>query len=612
VAEVTNFLRIIWGAMAAALLATPAAAQVKLGDFSTDLSGAINSGYSANYGNETTSSHGLDVGGSGTLSGFFYNPNFVSFNASPYVNQSRANSDYQSVSDASGVNFSSNIFSGSHFPGSISYAKAYNSEGNYAVPGMANFTTHGDSQTFGINWSENLPDDPSLSLGFAMGSGDYSVYGTNAEGTNAFRSLNVHSGYTIAGFGLGAFYSTGEGNSQLPEIVSGVPSAQAKNNNTTYGMNVSHLLPMSGSFSANVNRSDFSSNYLGTSTSGTVDTISANAGTQINNKLHLSANANYSDNLSGQLIQSIVSAGGVVTGASDSSSTSHSLDLLGQALYSPLPHFQTTVFAERRMQEYEGEEYGENSYGANAVYGRFFWGGNFNISGSVADNTSDGSSANYISFSGNTSYSRRIEGFVVSGSFGYSENAQTLLITYTSSFYGYSGNVRRRFGRFSAGVGASGGRTGLTGQSGASNSNESFNANLGYGRFLTMTGSYSKANGSAILTGAGLVQQTTQPLPSGLIDLFGGKSYSFGLSSSPIKHFTAAAAFGSADSNFLSEAGSSANRTSQLNALFQYQLRKIYLTGGYSRLEQGVSASGLPPEVISSFYIGVSRWFNFF
>ena len=34
----------------------------------------------------------------------FYNPNFLSFNASLYLNQSRANSNFQSISNASGVN----------------------------------------------------------------------------------------------------------------------------------------------------------------------------------------------------------------------------------------------------------------------------------------------------------------------------------------------------------------------------------------------------------------------------------------------------------------------------------------------------------------------------
>ncbi len=607
-----KFLRIAWVALAALALAAPAAAQLRLGDLSTDLSGNISTGYSADYGNQTTSSHGWDVGGAGTLSGFFYNPNFVSFNASPYVNQSRANSDYQSISNASGVNFSSNIFGGSHFPGSISYSKAYNSEGNYAVPGMANFTTHGDSQTFGINWSESLPNDPSLSVGFAMGSGDYSVYGTNSDGSNAFHSLNVRSGYTIAGFGLGAFYSNGAGDSLIPEIVSGEPSTEAKNDNSSFGFNASHLLPERGSVTANFSRSDFSSEYLGSSTSGTVDTFSANAGAQPNDKLHLSTSVNYSDNLSGQLIQGIVSAGGVVTGTTNSSGTSHSWDFLGEALYSPFAHFQTTVFAERRMQEYEGESYGEDSYGANAVYGRFLWGGNFNIGGSIADNTADGGGTSYISFGTSVGYNRRIGAWSVGGSFSYSENAQTLLINYTTSFFSYGGSVGRRIGRLNAGIGASGGRTGLTGQSGSQNSNESFNANLGYGRYLTATASYSKSSGSALLTGAGLVQAPTQPLPSGLIDLYGGKGYSFGLSSSPVKKLTIGAAFGSSDSNILSQSIASANKTNEFNALFQYQLRKIYLTGGYSRLEQGISASGLPPEVISSFYIGVSRWFNFF
>ncbi|MGB9232893.1 MAG: hypothetical protein WCC04_00640 [Terriglobales bacterium] len=607
-----KFLQIAWVALAALVLAAPAAAQLKLGDFSTDLTGNISTGYSGDYGNQTTSSHGWDVGGAGTLSGFFYNPNFVSFNASPFLNQSRSNSDYQSISNASGVNFSSNIFGGSHFPGSISYSKAYNSEGNYAVPGVANFTTHGDSQTFGINWSENLPNDPSLSVGFAMGSGDYSVYGTNSDGSNAFHSLNVRSGYTIAGFGLGAYYSNGAGDSLIPGIVSGEPSTEAKNNNSTFGLNANHLLPERGSVSANFSRSNFSSEYLGSNTSGTVDTFSANAGAQPNDKLHLSTSVNYSDNLSGQLIQGIVSAGGVVTGTTNSSDTSHSWDFLGEALYSPLAHFQTTVFAERRMQEYQGGSYGEDSYGANAVYGHFLWGGNFNIGGSIADNTADGGDTSYISFGTSASYNRRIGAWAVGGSFSYSENAQTLLINYTTSFYSYGGNVRRRIGHLNVGVGASGGRTGLTGQTGSQNTNESFNGNLGYGRYLTATASYSKASGSALLTGAGLVQAPTQPLPSGLIDLFGGKSYSFGLSSSPVKKLTIGAAFGSSDSNILSQSIASANKTNVFNALFQYQLRKIYLTGGYSRLEQGISSSGLPPEVISSFYIGVSRWFNFF
>ena len=54
------------------------------------------------------------------------------------------------------------------------------------------------------------------------------------------------------------------------------------------------------------------------------------------------------------------------------------------------------------------------------------------------------------------------------------------------------------------------------------------------------------------------------------------------------------------------------NQNSQYNALIQYQVRKLNFTSGYARLEQGFSITGTQPEVISSYYIGVSRWFNFF
>jgi len=56
----------------------------------------------------------------------------------------------------------------------------------------------------------------------------------------------------------------------------------------------------------------------------------------------------------------------------------------------------------------------------------------------------------------------------------------------------------------------------------------------------------------------------------------------------------------------------STNENDQYNALIQYQVRKLNFTSGYSRLEQGFSSSGMPPEVLSSYYMGVSRWFNFF
>ena len=202
----------------------------------------------------------------------------------------------------------------------------------------------------------------------------------------------------------------------------------------------------------------------------------------------------------------------------------------------------------------------------------------------------------------------------MNGSFGYAQNVQTLLITYMNSSYNYTGNVRRRWGKLNASVGVGASRTALTQQAGTANSSQSYNANLGYGQWITATGSYSKASGQALATGAGLVSVPVPSpvLPASLVSLFGGDGYSFGLSSNPMRGLILTASYAKSASNTSNSGAASTNQNSEFNSLVQYQFRKMNFTSGYSRLEQGFSGSGTQPEVTSSFYIGVSRWFNFF
>jgi hypothetical protein len=608
----TGSLRVAWFVLAGSLLpAWPCLSQIKTGEVSSNLSGTASTGFAATYGNLTSSSHSWVVGGNADYSGSFYNPNFLSFNGSVYLNQSRANSNFQSISNASGFNLSSNIFSGSHFPGSISLSKAYNSEGNYAVPGLANFVTHGDSDTVGINWSENVPGAPSLSAGFQLGSSNYSVYGTNNAGKNKFHSFNLSSAYRLAGFSTGAYYSTGAGQSLIPQFVSGQSMAKLHSGNSSYGFNVSHQLPLRGSFSSGFNRSDYSSSYLGSSSTGAIDTVNTNAAVRPTDKLSISASANYSDNLSGQLIQSVVAAGGVVPGI-NSNQSSDSLDLMTVASYTFRPNLQGSGFAERRTQSFLGQNYGVNSYGGSATYGHTVLDGNLNAALTVTDNTTDNTGENTMGLSTNANYSTQLLGWRINGSFGYAQNVQTLLITYMNSFYNYSGNATKRWGRFSLGAGANASRTGLTQQAGTLSSSQSYNASLSYSPVLTATGSYSKSNGQALVTGAGLVPISPPIVPSSLISLYGGNSYSFGLASSPVKKLTIAATYAKSSTNMANSTASSSNQNSQYNALIQYQIRKMTFNSGYARLQQGFSQSGTKPEVISSYYMGISRWFNFF
>ena len=186
------------------LMALPVAAQLKVGEVSSKLNGTVSAGYTADSGNLTASDHGWTVGGMANLSGSYYNPNFLSFSVSPYLNQSRSNSNFQSISDASGVNANVNLFNGTVFPGNLSYSKEYNSDGSYNVPGLANYVTHGNSDAFGVGWSASVPKLPSLMADFEKGSSSYSVYGTNDQGSSSFHSFNVRSGYHIDGFNMGA------------------------------------------------------------------------------------------------------------------------------------------------------------------------------------------------------------------------------------------------------------------------------------------------------------------------------------------------------------------------------------------------------------------------
>jgi hypothetical protein len=577
------------------------------------LDGTIAPGYTADYSNLTGSDHSWTFGGTANLSGFYHDPNFLSFNVGLYLNQSRANSSFQSISNASGVNATTNIFAGSYFPGSVSYAKAWNSEGNYAVPGLSNYVTHGDNDALGVNWNENVPGIPSFSVGYQKGDSDYSVYGSNETGNDQFHTLNFHSSYSLAGFGMAGFYSTGANHALIPEIASDQTTTETDSNNSAYGFNASHRLPFQGSASASYNHSYWDTDYLGTSTTGNIDIVTGLVAVHPTQKLSFSGTANYSNNLTGQIIQSVLAAGGT-SGALNSNEPSDSLDLQAVGSYAPMPNLQTSAYVERRTQDFLGESYGVTTYGQTAAYSHEFRDATLNTSLTVTENTPDKNGADTIGISTTENYSTELRGWHLNASFSYAQNVETLLVTYMNSFYNYSANARRRWGKLSVTAGAGASHTALTQQAGTASASESVNGSFSYGNWITANSTYSHASGQALATGSGLVPVPVPVpvLPSNLVSLYGGNSYSVGLSSNPLKKLMLTAAYSRSSSNTSNDSVSSTNQNNEFNAIVQYQVRKLNVVSGFARLEQGFSGSTTAPEVVSSFYIGVSRWFNFF
>ncbi len=612
------------------MLSLPLAAQVGIGsEVQMTANGDISAGYNGSYGNDIDSSHGIGVGGAAALNGFFYNPNFLSFNVNPYYNQSRTNSSNGSISDASGVSLSTSIFGGSHFPGSVNYAAAWNSSGNYGIPGISSLNTNGNNQNFGINWNELVPGLPTLSVGYQRGNSNYYLYGTNESGNSAFNSFYASSNYNLHGFALNGGVSHSTSDSLIPGIIFDGETATTNADNTTYVATVSHTLPWQGNFVTNFNRTDLNSDYLGYKFNGDIDIVNVDMSFHPTTKFSFSASGNYTDNFNGSLYEALVPGAtgnsSILSQASSTSTTgfggidstqsnqsSHAMDLQLNGFYAFATNFQLDGQIDRRQQSYSGADFGSTLYSVGVIYTRQIMGGYLGSSFNVVDSTIDTSSQNELGFNASANYTRRIGAWTVGAYANYAQNVQTLLIVYDTSFYNFSGNVSRQFGRWYWSAMAAGGRTGLTDQPDSSNTSENFGTTFGMRKF-SFGGNYAKSNGNALASGGGLVPTPLPPIiPTDLLVLYGGNSLSLSASATPVRNFNVSASYVTSKTNLTNTGLTSWNNFKQQNVYFQYQFRQVGLNGGYTHLEQGFSASNTAPANFSSFYIGVYRWFNFF
>ena len=106
----------------------------------TNYDGSINNGFS---------SHGQGLYGNATLRGSFYNPNFLNFSIAPYADRDQANSLYGALSNSTGINANVNLFSGSHFPGSVYFGRGSDSSSEFGLPSSSvGLATHGTTPEF--------------------------------------------------------------------------------------------------------------------------------------------------------------------------------------------------------------------------------------------------------------------------------------------------------------------------------------------------------------------------------------------------------------------------------------------------------------------------------
>jgi hypothetical protein len=601
------------------LMALPSAAQLEVGDnWKMNLSGNVGYNYNGDIDNGA-STHGMGFSGDANLHGSFYSPNFLNFNVEPYYDRTQSNSVFGSLTNSSGVSGNVNLFSGSHFPGSVFYSKGVNNTSEFGIPASSlGLAEHGSSQGFGVNWSEIIPNMPTLTAGYTIGDGTSSIYGAQEENNQTNRIFSLRSTYAVSGFRLSGGYTHRNTDANSWQVLSGGEEPVESNTSSNdFQFNAQHSLPLSGSFSFGWNRSSYGYDYHDshdTTSSGVSQGLTSIASFRPMNKLSVAVSANYNDNLLGSVPEPILNGGTSVY--TTSLGTFRSFLMGADAYYQLLSNLSLHGNVSRTQQDFLGKSYSATVYGGSANYNlnrRFL--GSLTFSLAVFDSANQlGNSG--LGFVGNLNFDRKIQNWDVSGNFSYSQNVQTLILVYTTSSYGWVTNARRRLANrtyFSAGY--SGSHSGLSQQAGSSNSSERVSSAFTW-RSYSVNGYYSKANGEAILTTTGLVSVPTD-LPPGLfapgsVMTYNSKAIGGNASAVFMHRLTVGLGYADGNGSTIDPLISTFSRTQLYNAIMQYRLRKIYLNAGYTRLRQSVGIAGTPPVTVTTYFIGVSRWFNFF
>jgi hypothetical protein len=601
------------------LLGLSAAAQVQFGDYlHMGLTGNLGYQYSGGMG-QGLSNHGMDFMGNAFLNGDYYNPNFLNFTVDPFYNRQQSNDVYGALSNSSGISSSVNLFSGSHFPGSISYGKVFNGTNEYGVPGsQIGLAENSATQTMTFGWSALVPNWPTLNATYAIDDTANSIIGTEGNDTDNSKILNLLSTYKIDGFLMSGQFTHRNDDANFSDFLTGAQAPiRTLSSSNDYVATIGHALPLTGNFSLNYNHLGYDYNYqdsYSTSETGGTTTVNGIAAFHPTNKLATDFTATYNDNLMGAIPQTFLNSAAPVN--LTEANSFHS-ELLGSDVYYQVTNnlgLQANVAHEQ--QSFLGQTYSATQFGGSA---------NFNFAHSLLQglsfslgvvDTAQQQENTGVGFVGNVNYDRKFSGWDVGGNFSYAQNTQTVLLVYTTSYYSYLADVRRRIGErkyFLAGY--SGEHSGITANDGTtSNANRVWSGFIYRGNSLNVY--YDKSNGLALLTAQGLTPIPTN-LPPPLLGQNAFTSYSSSgwgasLSMNPTKRLLVTAAYAKSNGSTVNPLLSVYTNNRLASAMMQYRVRKLFVNAGYTRLDQTVGTLGNQPLSVTAYYVGVSRWFKFF
>jgi hypothetical protein len=570
------------------------------------MNGSLGTVYSGNFGNYLGSSHSLGIGVNGTLEGYYFHPQFLYFQVRPYYDRAQFNSESQMIARGTGVESSVSAFGGSHFPGSITYGRNFNSNSEFRIAGVPSVLGESSGSNFGVTWSALFSGLPTLQANFSMADSTSTLLGTTNQGKSSSKSFNLNSTYALGGFSLQGRLSHYNTELLSPSFLTGA-TINSTSSNTNYGITAARRLPLSGSLGLGVSRT--------TSESGN-DDLTSNSYTASASfspwwRLSISGFCNYTTNAIVALAQSLGDNAISPLVNLDSKSNATYLNTTGTVT---IGHgFAVTVFLNHRIWHFQGHDSDHTQYGGTINFQKadnLFGFMRFSI-GVIDTATQEGNSA--LGLVTNLSMTRKFGQWETTADFSYSQNTQTLFDVVTTSNYSYGGVLRRKIDsstHWSASFRES--RSGLTAQEGSNNVSDSFSTNLSWEKY-SFSGSYSRSNGEALLGANGTL--TAIPIGSILSNYFltfDARSYSIYASTLLFRILTVSGGYTNVSSSAIRNTLGMFNNGNRYNARLSLRMRRLYIVAGYDRAVQESSVVPGGPRVVNSFYVSLSRWFNVF
>jgi hypothetical protein len=597
------------------MLTAGASAQVTVGDnIQMGLNGDASVGWTGQYDGQDTSS--LAFGFNGNLTGSYYNPKFLNWRINPYYNQSRFNSNFNSISAAKGVNAAVGLFTGSNTPIEVNFQKAYDAQSQLNFPGTTGaYETRGNSTSFDVNAGLYYEDYPTLNVSFGQSASNYEVLGSDTTGSGDSRFFTTSSSYTLAGFDLSGRFNLSRIGNTLP-FASGFDGEKVNTYQRGLTFSSNRRLLDWMRWGATYSRNHVNTDYVLNPTNASFSVVNTDLSMTPTSKLSVNVFTNYSSNVNAQIISGIVGGGpsggaGTPAALPTRNVLSNYLDYGANAGYAVTQQLTVTARIDRRQQDYSQSSITTTSdvFSSGVSYGRNFLGGNIGAHYGFSWFDTNAGNAGATGHSASLSYTRDVLGFNAGVGGQYSHNVATALVGYSQD--GYSGNAsiaHPLWRGWNVGVGGTYGKNKINGLSEGATSIQSFNATLSAPRF-SLSGSYNKNYGNSLPfgTGGGVVP----PIIPGLI-FYRGNSWGVAAGVNPTRRLHITGSYSHTQyhtDNLTSITDSLSNR---LEIRSEYRWRQMTFNGGYAQISQGIGATFNSPDTIKVVYFGVTRHFDVF